>query len=333
VKKLILFLPAASNTNTSNPTKPASNNPVLYVDDYQIHNGYHIYRATFASTSAPPTGLFVNITGGTAFGYSVWLNSKFIGSWLGRSWIDLQPSTFSFSNTTLSSTVDNTLIIVMDNSGHDQRSAALNPRGITNATLLGPGQYSFKEWKIAGTAGRHKFLDHLRGPLNEGGLYAERIGAHLPGSPDKFWAKTQDTSSSLVVAGAGIRAFKTTVPLSIPSNLDVSIVIRLTAPSNVTFTSTTGKTNQLRALLFVNGYQYGRFNPYIGNQIDFPIPPGILDYNGDNTIVVTVWCQSAEGAEMKVEWSTAFVHETSFVFGFDAGYLRPGWTEERLQYA
>ncbi|KAK6821046.1 family 35 glycosyl hydrolase [Apiospora arundinis] len=311
---------SANNTETSNPTKPASNNPVLYVDDYGIHAGTHIYRATFPSTAEPPTGVFLNITGGTAFGYSAWLNSQFIGSWLGLSYLDRAGLNLSFANATLSQSGEqNVLVVVMDNSGHDQRAEALNPRGITNATLLGPApsSYSFSEWKIAGTAGRQDVLDPVRGPLNEGGLYAERVGMHLPGYDDSAWESASSSTSTgedknnstLSVPGAGIRVFRTTVPLSVPTGLD------------------------LRALLFVNGYQYGRFNPYIGHQIDFPVPPGILNYDGDNTIAVTVWSQSSQGAEMKVEWNVDFVHETSYDMRFDAAYLRPGWTKERLEYA
>ncbi|KAI0002851.1 beta-galactosidase B [Xylariaceae sp. FL0662B] len=324
---------AATNTNTSNPTVPALNNSILYVDDYGIHAGSHIYRATFPTTSDPPTGIFLNITGGLAFGYSAWLNSEFVGSWLGLSYIDYRDTTFSFSNATLNQDGDNVLIVLMDNSGHDQRTAALNPRGITNATLIGPSKYSFSEWKIAGTATAETPLDPIRGPLNEGGLHAERVGMHLSGYPDTEWEPLPPESRTLSVEGAGVRVFRTVVPLSVPGGIDVSIYFRLTAPSNTTFASETGKTNQLRALLFVNGYQYGRFNPYIGNQIDFPVPPGILNYNGDNTIAVTVWSQSADGAEMRIEWNVDYVHESSYDMCFDASYLQPGWTEDRLAYA
>ncbi|KAI1631591.1 beta-galactosidase B [Biscogniauxia mediterranea] len=324
---------AATNTNTSNPTTPSPNNPVLYVDDYGIHAGSHIYRATFPTTANPPTGVFVNITGGLAFGYSVWLNSQFIGSWLGLSYIEKQGLEFAFSNATLNAEGDNVLIILMDNSGHNQRAEALDPRGITNATLLGPGKYSFNEWKIAGTATADTPLDPVRGPLNEGGLYAERVGMHLPGYADSEWEVLEGNTTTLSIEGPGVRVFRTIVPLSVPSGLDVSISFRLTAPSNTTFQSETGKTNQLRALLFVNGYQYGRFNPYIGHQIDFPVPPGILEYNGDNTMAVTLWSQSAEGAEMKIEWQTDYVHASSYDMGFDASYLRPSWSEDRLAYA
>ncbi|KAE8351357.1 putative beta-galactosidase B [Aspergillus coremiiformis] len=323
----------ATNTNTSNPTRPAQNNPVLYVDDNQIHVGNHIYRAKFPSTDKPPTDVFLNVTGGRAFGYSVWLNSEFIGSWLGMPGIEQNEKTFSFANATLSTDEDNILVVVMDNAGHSLRGGAINPRGIQNATLVGPGSYSFSEWKLAGNAGFEDHLDPVRAPFNEGSLYAERVGIHLPGYPFDEAEGLSSNSTTLAVPGAGIRVFRTVVPLSVPSGLDVSISFRLTAPSNETFTSASGYTNQLRALLFVNGYQYGRFNPYIGHQIDFPVPPGVLDYTGDNTIVVTVWSQSADGAEMKIDWNVDYVHESSFDMNFDGAYLRPGWIEERRDYA
>ncbi|KXH35121.1 glycosyl hydrolase family 35 [Colletotrichum simmondsii] len=318
---------AATKTNTSNTVKPASNNPVLYVDEYDIHVGNHIYRATFPTSDSAPTGVFLNVTGGLAFGYSVWLNSEYVGSYLGLSYLGADASEFSFANATLAKTGDNVLVVIMDNSGHDLREAALAPRGITNATLLGPdaANYKFSEWKIAGTAGRNDLIDPVRGPINEGGLYAERVGAHLPGYPDADWESFDSANGSLSVPDAGIRIFRTVVPLDVPAGLDVSISFRLTAA--------TDDTNRLRALLFVNGYQYGRFNPYIGNQVQFPVPTGILNYNGDNTIAVTVWSQAAEGVALNVEWQADYVHTSSFDMSFDSKSLRPDWDESRSAFA
>ncbi|KAB5543083.1 family 35 glycosyl hydrolase [Coniochaeta sp. 2T2.1] len=335
----------ATKTTTPNEQKPDPNNPVLYVDDYGIHVGNHIYRATFPTTSSPPNGVKLNITGGNAFGYSAWVNSKYIGSYLGLSYNGIGAIDLSFANATLNTDgKDNIIVVVLDNSGHDLRGAATDPRGITNATLLGPSDrstggagYKFTSWKIAGTAGGEKNIDPMRGPLNEGGLYAERIGAHLPGFPDDDW-QVEKHISTLAVSGVGIKVFRTVVPLHVPDGVDVSVSFRLTAPGNSgnssTFAPTVeGYSNRVRVLLFVNGYQYGRFNPYIGNQVDFPVPPGILDYDGDNTIAVTVWSQSAEGAEVKVEWNLDYVHASSFDMKFDGAYLRPGWTRDRLSYA
>ncbi|KAK0629349.1 beta-galactosidase [Bombardia bombarda] len=330
---------------------PDTHNPVLYVDEYSIHVGNHIFRATFPSTTTPPTSLFLNITGGNAFGYSAYVNSKYIGSYLGLSYSGAGVIELSLANATLTpatSGVDNTLVVIMDNSGHDLREAAVAPRGITNVTLLGPSDrseggkgYSFTSWKIAGTAGSAtgKIVDPLRGVLNEGGLYAERVGMHLPGYPDSKWPVLSPAAggktTTLSVPGAGIRVFRTTVPLKVPSDIDVSIVFKLTAPGYASYgePSNKGYSNRLRALLFVNGYQYGRFNPYIGNQVRFPVPPGVLDYDGKNTIAVTVWSQSAEGVEVKVEWGVEYVRKTAVDFGKMGKGLRAGWDEEREIYA
>lgn len=311
---------------------------MLYVDDYHIHVGTHLFRATFPTTDAPPASVYLNITGGSAFGYSVWLNGGFIGSYLGASTSSSGRGSFSFENATLSSgTSENVLIVVMDNSGHDQTSGAVNPRGIWNATLLsadGAVGPSFTEWKIAGTAGGESNIDPIRGPYNEGGLYAERTGAHLPGYPDEDWTPVANNATTLVVPGAGIRAFRTVVPLAVPEGLDVSVAFKFSAPGNGSSgTFESAYTNQARVLLFVNGYQYGRFNPYIGNQITFPVPTGILNYNGDNTIAVTVWSQSADGAEVQIGWDLEYVHTTGYDMSFDSSYLRPEWSESRLAYA
>ncbi|TKW48480.1 putative beta-galactosidase B [Colletotrichum tanaceti] len=324
----------ADKNTTFNSVKPAPNNPVLYVDEYDIHVGNHIYRATFPTTDDAPTGVFLNVTGGLAFGYSVWLNSRYLGSYLGLSYLGANARDFSFANATLADVGagENVLVVVMDNSGHDLREAALAPRGISNATLLGPAAqaYRFSEWKIAGTAGRNDLVDPVRGPINEGGLSAERIGAHLPGYPDSDWESFVSSSSSsdgatLSVPDAGIRIFRTVVPLSVPAGLDVSVSFRFAAARD--------DSNRLRALLFVNGYQYGRFSPYIGNQVHFPVPTGILDYAGDNTIAVVVWSQAAEGVALTVDWQVDYVHTSSFDMAFDSKPLRPDWDESRLAFA
>jgi len=79
----------------------------------------------------------------------------------------------------------------------------------------------------------------------------------------------------------------------------------------------------------------GKFLPYVGNQVEFPVPPGILNYSGDNTVGLSIWNQD-DGAEatvsvsMKVLGVYASAIDTA---GLDTAYLRPGWDESRLQYA
>lgn len=133
------------------------------------------------------------------------------------------------------------------------------------------------------------------------------------------------TSSVLSFTGATVNFFRTTIPLDIPAGRDVSISFILGTP--------TGSSSSYRAQLFVNGYQYGRYYPYIGNQVVYPVPAGILDYSGENTIGVAVWAQSEEGADISVGWRVNYAADSSLeVVGLGEG-LRPAWSEEREKFA
>lgn len=198
-----------------------------------------------------------------------------------------------------------------------------------DANLLGSDS-GFTHWRLAGTAGGESDLDPVRGVYNEDGLFAERVGWHLPGFDDSAWGEEESTKDSttsvLSFEGATVRFFRTTIPLDIPAHTDVSISFVLSTPASV--------TTKYRAQLFVNGYQYGRYNPYIGNQVVYPVPVGILDYTGENTIGVAVWAQSEEGASIGIDWRVNYLADSSLdVASLDTKDLRPGWTEERVKYA
>lgn len=76
-----------------------------------------------------------------------------------------------------------------------------------------------------------------------------------------------------------------------------------------------------------------KFIPQIGNQIDFPVFPGILDYHGNNTIGLSVWAQTPAGGKVGVATKVLGVHSSSLDLSFDGEYLRPGWEKGRLQWA
>ena len=133
------------------------------------------------------------------------------------------------------------------------------------------------------------------------------------------WSSASPTSG---LTEAGVHFYRTVVPLDIPSGLDVSLAFVLNATGS----------KKVRVQLFVNGYQYARFNPWVGNEVRFPVPPGILDYAGNNTIGLSVWAQSEEGAQVSVELETQYIVESSWESRFDSDYLRPGWTKERSAY-
>ncbi len=60
--------------------------------------------------------------------------------------------------------------------------------------------------------------------------------------------------------------------------------------------------------------------------------PGILNYHCDNTIALSIWSQDPTGGSASIEWTVTEVSQSSFDPGFDADYLRPGWTDRSDYY-
>ncbi|WP_208643425.1 NPCBM/NEW2 domain-containing protein, partial [Streptomyces diastatochromogenes] len=107
-------------------------------------------------------------------------------------------------------------------------------------------------------------------------LYGERAGWSLPGYPDAKWNRvslpTTDTRP-------GVSWYRTDVNLDLPHGQDTSL--------GLTFTDDPAR--KYRATIFVNGWQVGNYVNYLGPQHTFPVPNGILDPNGHNSIAIAVW--------------------------------------------
>jgi beta-galactosidase len=150
--------------------------------------------------------------------------------------------------TSLLKSKDNVLTVLVDYHGHDETSTAQgveNPRGILGVYLLPDRTQTgtrFKLWKIQGNAGGSKNIDPGRGPTNEGGLYAERLGWFLPGFDAS--GRRFNTSSPLVgVSESGVRFYTTTFHLNIDNDLDALIGVSLSSPNGTA----------ARVMLSVNG--------------------------------------------------------------------------------
>ena len=316
---------SANKNSTLNPRQPATF-PVLYADEYGFHAQNILWRGHFSvgDLASAPTGVFLNVIGGTSHGWSAYLNGAFLGSVFGNVSLSDTNRTLAFDGAELKEG-DNVLFVIQDNMGHDQTTGALNPRGILNATLLGgnEGETAFSSWKVAGKAGGQDNIDPIRGAYNEGGLTAERLGWHLPGFDDADW---QAGSPNEGFAEAGAKFYRSVFPLDVPRGYDVSLAFEL-APGV--------EKSALRAQLYVNGYAFGKFLPYLGNQVEFPVPPGILNYSGDNTIGLSIWNQDDEAhASVSVSMKVLGVYASAVdTAGLDTEYLRPSWEESRLQYA
>ncbi|KAF1349863.1 glycoside hydrolase superfamily [Delphinella strobiligena] len=64
----------------------------------------------------------------------------------------------------------------------------------------------------------------------------------------------------------------------------------------------------------------------------FPVPPGVVVVRGVNTLAISGWALTDEGARLDgVEVFAYGVYGSGFGFG-DWSYLRPGWSEERLGF-
>lgn len=307
----------ANHTTTKNSASGTL--PYLYSDDYGFHTGSFIYRGLFNGSAA---GLNMTVYGGQSAGYSVYLNGALVGASLSSS-SSSASLTITFPNTTLVESSQNLLTVVVDTSGHDEGSSATTIRGIQNINLVNSTSDGFSLWKVAGTAGGSTgtYLDPVRGPYNEAGWYAERLGWHLPGFDDSTWPMSSPSDG---FQNATVRFFRTKAALSIPDGQDLSIVFTF---GNV------GPNSDFRALLYINGYQYGRYNPRVNTATVFPVPPGILNYAGDNEIAVLVWAQSTSGAAVTLDWNITEIRESSFNPRIEAAYLQPRWNNSRLNYA
>ncbi|MEU9385716.1 beta-galactosidase, partial [Streptomyces sp. NPDC048279] len=247
--------------------------PVLYADDYGFHTGNTWYRGRFRATGKENGIHLVSDSGGGAQAFSAWLNGTFLGSSTTGS------ADFTFPAGALKSDGDDVISVLTVNMGHEEDYNSTNgnktARGLTSASLVGAPLTSVT-WRLQGVRGGEDLQDPVRGPLSAGGLYGERAGWSLPGYPDGAWDRvslpTADTRP-------GVSWYRTDARLDLPHGQDTSL--------GLTFTDEPSR--KYRATIFVNGWQVGNYVNYLGPQHTFPVPDGILNPNGHNSIAIAVW--------------------------------------------
>lgn len=278
---------------TANSFAPLEKNtPVsLYGSDYGYNTGTLLFRGRFTSTGKE-SSLFLHTVGGLAYGSSVWLDDKFLGSKLG------DPNN-SDANTTLAIPAlaagsKHVITVVVDNMGLNENlvpgyDSMKEPRGIYSWKLTAADGTETKVdgWKITGNLGGETYKDRARGPLNEGGIFYERQGYHLPSPPlDKMSSMSPFTASKK----AGISYYTAKFGLKLPrDNYDI--------PLSFNF-GTDQSSGRYHAFLYVNGFQFGKYISYLGPQTEFPVPEGILNYDGDNWVGLGVWAVDEGGARV-----------------------------------
>ena len=258
---------------TSNSVSGVNTLPVLYADDYGFHTGSTWYRGRFRA-SGKETGIHLaSDSGGGAQAFSAWLNGTFLGSSTTGS------ANFTFPAGALKSDGDNIISVLTVNMGHEEDYNSTNgnkaARGLTSALLTGAPLTSIT-WRLQGVRGGEDMIDPVRGPLSTGGLFGERAGWSLPGYPDRDWTPVTLPATDTT---PGVSWYRTDVALDLPKRQDTSLGL----------TISDDPSRQYRAMLFVNGWQVGNYVNYKGPQHSFPVPNGILNPDGTNSIAIAVW--------------------------------------------
>lgn len=236
---------------TNNP-QPLLTETSLYASDYGFHSGSLIYRGHFTSIG-DESELYLNITGGSGFGYSVWLNETFLASWDGSGSGQGNSSyeqNISLAAQALASGESYIITLLIDHMGQDEEGPGTDaiklPMGLINYSLAGHAGSDIT-WKLTGNLGGEDYPDLARGPRNEGAMFAERQGYHQPGAPSGEWEVASPIHDG--ISGAGLGFYTTTFELDVPDGYDV--------PLSFVFANATAGNH--RCQLFVNGWQFGKF--------------------------------------------------------------------------
>lgn len=291
----------ANKTSTVNQFKPTTPQ-VLYASDYGYHSGSLLYRGHFsAPADAKSLNLSISTQGGYAYGYSLWLNSTNIYQYPGRSTsqnhnLTVQlPQVNAGSEYVLTVLIDHLGLTENFNPGNDTMR---EPRGLLSYKLSSPSSSVPITWKLTGNLGGEHYIDKTRGPLNEGGMYFERQGYHLPGAPvNKSSIFTLKESPLTGFSGPGVHFYATTFDLNLPTpDYDIPLAFIFTNSSS----SSGSGPAKFRTQLYVNGFQFGKYVNHIGPQTSYPVPEGILNYHGENYVGISLWNQEGGNTNVKL---------------------------------
>lgn len=250
--QLWTLLDKTTTNNTRALTTPTS----LYASDYGFHSGSLIYRGHFQATGNE-SSLFLSVSGGNAFSHSVWLNSTYLGSWVGSPAEPIHNQTFTFTSAP-DPNGNYVITVLIDHMGLTQNTyigveGVKEPRGILDYSVSGHAQSEIT-WKMTGNVGGEDYLDLSRGPRNEGAMFAERQGYHLPGAPIQAMESRSPITHG--VESVGVAFYATTFDLDLPRGYDV--------PLSFVFKNASQELNGTQAAayrvqLFINGWQFGEY--------------------------------------------------------------------------
>ncbi|RHW17515.1 beta-galactosidase [Sphingomonas gilva] len=269
--------------------------PNMLMDAYGFHEGDVWYRGRFTGTPDAERIRLYYGAGGSGL-VQVFLDGKLVGE-------DETPGGLPRPITTGTATFDlppeartpgeHVIAIMVRNNGHnwdlDADDFHKEARGLVSVSVeeqAGPSYAIPIAWKIQGRRGGEDLADPVRGITNNGGLYGERVGWHLPGFNDRSWQATTIPATS---AQPGTTWYRTSFDLDVPKDQDATIGIQFGDPT------VPRSPVDYRALIFVNGWNMGQFIAHVGPQRTFVVPEGILNHEGRNTIALAVTSDGQPG--------------------------------------
>lgn len=247
--------------------------PILFADDYGFHYGDVWYRGRFTDAGGLDSVSLAYSTGTQGL-LMAWLDGEPLGthrmpvpdddtvrrgSWAAT-------ATFSVPQTLREPGSEHVLSVLVRRMARDTQKVA---RGLTKVTFKGASPKV--SWRLQGEAAP----DPVRGPLNNGGLYGERKGWHLPELADGDWESADLPRSD---RRQGVTWYRTTFDLAVESGVDASIGLVLDDDP----------ARAYRVQIFLNGWNLGQYINDVGPQHTFALPNGILRTRGTNTLALAV---------------------------------------------
>lgn len=236
----------------------------LIAGDYGFGAGSLLYRGYFVALGSE-SSIWLSTTGGAGFGHSVWVSETFVGSYVGVGPAKSANQTHTFPpSLKLERGKTYVITVLIDHMGQETSwtpgyDTMKTPRGIIDYALSGHGHNDGEKrkdgvkWKLTGNLGGEQYRDLVRGPMNEGGMWAERQGYHLPSPPTARWARSSPIRNGL--SEAGVAMYAASFDLNIPAGYDV--------PLSFVFSNSTGTAPaNYRVQLYVNGWQFGKYSKF-----------------------------------------------------------------------
>jgi len=290
-----------ADRKTSHSVTPVPDGqPVLFADDYGFHYGDVWYRGHFSADADAVESVSLAYSTGTQGLLMAWLDGEPLGthrmpvpdnstarqgSWAATATFAVpEELREKLGGRKAEPDAGRVLSVLVRRMQHDQDGKALDThkvaRGLTEVTFKGASPKV--SWRVQGATAP----DPVRGPLNNGGLFGEREGWHLPGFEDADWEK-----ADLPRAGRrqGVTWYRTAFRLAVVPGTDASIGLVLGDDPDRAY----------RAQIFLNGWNMGQYVNDVGPQHTFVLPNGILRTRGSNTLALAVLSDGTTGSGPK----------------------------------